>query len=1537
MKTVKKGFSRGLSILLTLLMVLSLTVVGMVSSSAAEVDIADSGWYSGDRFCVETNVVNNWSSTELDFVSTGTGDATGYFTKTFTFKPADYNNYFDFRVNINNGNTYLCSKNSSAVEPTENTEGSLKDQIDQRGNQGNNFKLNCSSFSNQEIDLTIKVIISGGSITDLTYKVVPSGGSSGGDSGETGGGGSTGGGETTTMRTFTDGEYIYIKNFSLGNDNWILADSVAWAYLWLDSDSSNNCKTKFELCEGTAGAVGSYYRAPVTAGTYDKIIFTRNHSNSTGPFDGDWNNKTGNMIIDPTNNCYTGFSIDGVTYTSEMYTPTGGGETGDITISDGKDSHIILDCSDCDVYKNVNPFIYIWQTDTDNKLVGNWPGTQSTKQGELFYVGFNDITEKFSIIVNNGNNGGIKTPDIDIGNIDGVNKYQGKGDYYFKLAKDGKSASYVKYVPYSSGGSGSGTGFYVDMTPNDETFTDDHIKPTVSGNTYTLYLPSGVDRSAVTIKHDYERLTIGGQEITSGQTVALSGDSYQLGGGVTGTLRVYKSQNVSSIHTTTGIPMPQQTYMKNPVTGNQYDNKENYSTSGTIVVFDKDGNQVNTDITLKKIKGRGNSSWEASYKLTGKYAFNITLAAKAKLLDESAAAKKYCLVSYNADEARMRNMVIYELAQQIGLNFSPDYEPIDLYNNGVYVGSYLLTDKVEIGNPLVDIVNLDKENEKVNSAIYAADDISTYRRSSKNNDLSEKTEPGYKKWVNMTEIADSVYANSGFLLEFELNDRFPDEISGFISTKGQQIVVKYPEYTSKGQIDFISKEWNEAEALMYNKDTTYEKLSEKIDVESFARMYLIQEFTKNLDGCATSFYVYYDEGRFHAGPAWDYDWTLGQYAKTYTDRVNGSSVHNSNVNADPSNTDGWYLNSKTIYNNSEKTLNAQAALCQNPAFWSAVKAEWNESFYDAVKAFTTGTASNASGLTGIIAEFYERVRYSTAMDEAKWGIIAADKMVGDWGSKDTGDSHDVTTVYLNNWIYNRLQWMDKYLGRTLSQDKADFYKADYKIQPPKVTADKDKYNLGDPVVLTIDDVTGGAYTYTIYKDGVQLATSQEGPTFTTTADRSGEVNYTVVATSKGVSKYSSAASSPATVTVGGFQAAITDVEIPQSAMVGETVTVKVTSNAAEGDDVTYTLKDSNGNNIAEPNSTGEFTFVVTEAMISETYKVIVGLSVTPTGGETTTASRELSMSISAYTMTLTINAPGSAEVGTDVEIKASANTTQPVTYTLYDSNDTELESNSTGCFTVKVNGTADSKLTYTVKAHLTDNADKSAEKTVEIVVTAKSDTYKVVLYFKSSDSLGYRPQLKTTGATNDSKGAFMARYKYICKNVSQTASYSWYKSEILNVSKAADRLIVNIVSTRYAMEGESILTPSSYSPNADGVIEIYLACDNLNYNSGGILYDLTSWTEEERNWTQNAAHMIYDKNRDSAHTYAAVAAMIAPRYIGDVNNDGVVNVKDATLLQKSIAGTATLDADTRYISDVFYDGIISVKDATAIQKRVVNL
>ena len=59
--------------------------------------------------------------------------------------------------------------------------------------------------------------------------------------------------------------------------------------------------------------------------------------------------------------------------------------------------------------------------------------------------------------------------------------------------------------------------------------------------------------------------------------------------------------------------------------------------------------------------------------------------------------------------------------------------------------------------------------------------------------------------------------------------------------------------------------------------------------------------------------------------------------------------------------------------------------------------------------------------------------------------------------------------------------------------------------------------------------------------------------------------------------------------------------------------------------------------------------------------------------------------------------------------------------------------------------------------------------------------------------------------------------------------------------------------------------------------------------------------------------------------------------VGDVNNDGVVNVMDATELQKHIAGTTTLDDEALLRGDVNSDGAINVNDATLIQKYSASL
>jgi len=320
-------------------------------------------------------------------------------------------------------------------------------------------------------------------------------------------------------------------------------------------------------------------------------------------------------------------------------------------------------------------------------------------------------------------------------------------------------------------------------------------------NTYMLYLPSGIDSSKLLLKTsegsnfsvDNNAITTSGTEFNATAKIMNDNSSFSLSGDISGTLYIRQSTNTSSLHTITEDNVPMEESMNQLADKDKYNSENDSDGTGVdtqFIVFRGTDNSVKYNDVLGKIKGRGNSSWDASNRVFGKYAFNITLGSKTDLLG-SGVSKKYCLVSYNADEARMRNMIAYELSNEIGLEFSPKFEPVDFYNNGRYIGSYLLTDKVEIGSdesPLVNITDLEKANKKVeaNKAIF---DNETFTKTTS----GTKGQPGYKMYAgNLTDPGQSQYNESGFLLELELDERFDSEFSGFISRNGQEIVCKYP-------------------------------------------------------------------------------------------------------------------------------------------------------------------------------------------------------------------------------------------------------------------------------------------------------------------------------------------------------------------------------------------------------------------------------------------------------------------------------------------------------------------------------------------------------------------------------------------------------------------------------------------------------------------------------------------------------------------------------------------------------------------------
>lgn len=87
----------------------------------------------------------------------------------------------------------------------------------------------------------------------------------------------------------------------------------------------------------------------------------------------------------------------------------------------------------------------------------------------------------------------------------------------------------------------------------------------------------------------------------------------------------------------------------------------------------------------------------------------------------------------------------------------------------------------------------------------------------------------------------------------------------------------------------------------------------------------------------------------------------------------------------------------------------------------------------------------------------------------------------------------------------------------------------------------------------------------------------------------------------------------------------------------------------------------------------------------------------------------------------------------------------------------------------------------------------------------------------------------------------------------------------------------------------------------------------------GQIMDLVDWYKQENDDDLGGTFVIK----------AITKHLAAP---GDVNDDGVVNITDATLLQKHIALLTKLDSDALAVADMNNDGYITISDVTIIQR-----
>ncbi len=231
-----------------------------------------------------------------------------------------------------------------------------------------------------------------------------------------------------------------------------------------------------------------------------------------------------------------------------------------------------------------------------------------------------------------------------------------------------------------------------------------------------------------------------------------------------------------------------------------------------------DGEQAST-FTDVEFKGRGNSTWGWP-----KSPFQIKFDSKVDLFNMGA-AKKWLLLANYFDKSNLRNDIAFYIAGLLGQDYAISGQFVKFYIDDEYLGLYYLTEKIEIDKNRINLKNEDAIIVELDN-LHAATDFCDY----------------LTKENSCLNIKD---------LRTEDNE-----------TKA------FAEFTAK---------FSDLEQAAKNHD--YEKVKSLADVESFAKYYLLSDFTVNPDSYSSSFYFYLDghDDKIHAGPSWDFDLSLGSY------------------------------------------------------------------------------------------------------------------------------------------------------------------------------------------------------------------------------------------------------------------------------------------------------------------------------------------------------------------------------------------------------------------------------------------------------------------------------------------------------------------------------------------------------------------------------------------------------------------------------------------------------------------------------------
>ena len=364
-------------------------------------------------------------------------------------------------------------------------------------------------------------------------------------------------------------------------------------------------------------------------------------------------------------------------------------------------------------------------------------------------------------------------------------------------------------------------------------------------------------------------------DVADGTTVYLDGtavsdgDAVSLSDGTKHTLSADGVNYTLSISYGSDIPL---VYITTESGSTDYIYADKRNKEGAYITLSDNGETL-CNVELDFIKCRGNFTWEA----VPKKSFSIKFMEETDLLGMGA-SRSYALLANHTDLTMVRNKLSSILAEKTGLQFTPQSEFADLYINSEYMGLYVLSEKVEVNPSRVDITNLEQQTAALNPYDRPQDGRLAGIR-----DDNAIYNSGSRKWVEVKNNPQDI--TGGYIIELQLNERYYESASGFVSQYGQAVVLSSPEYASEAQVNYIAGYYQQFEDAVMSTDgfnSLGKHYSEYIDVDSVVKMHLLHEYAKNLDAGITSFYFYKDvNGKMTASPVWDIDSGFGRYFERY--------------------------------------------------------------------------------------------------------------------------------------------------------------------------------------------------------------------------------------------------------------------------------------------------------------------------------------------------------------------------------------------------------------------------------------------------------------------------------------------------------------------------------------------------------------------------------------------------------------------------------------------------------------------------------